>query len=281
MFQLRCTVRNCLGILAARDGGLFCEAGHHFDRAKEGYWSLLQPQDRKSKTPGDAESAVLARHRWLERGLGQGLVDAIGPWIEASRQTDPEQTVTAQSPRTLDLGCGEGTFGAALFAGEADGYCGVDLSKRAIKLAARRWPDATWVLANADRFLPAADASVDRVVSLFGRRPIGEIQRVLKADGICIVAVPGDDDLIELREQVQQAGHRRSRWELIVEEMEASGFRCVDRQRWMQVVELDADAIADAMAMTYRGVRHSQQARLENVTSATVTLSADLLLLRR
>ena len=66
----------------------------------------------------------------------------------------------------MDLGCGEGTFGSALFADEAEGYVGIDLSKRAIKLAARAWREPTWVLANADRCLPAADASVDRIVSL-------------------------------------------------------------------------------------------------------------------
>lgn len=67
MFELRCTVRDCRELLSRRDNGLFCAAGHHFDRAKQGYWNLLQPQDRKSANPGDSEQAVLARHRWLVR----------------------------------------------------------------------------------------------------------------------------------------------------------------------------------------------------------------------
>ncbi|GAA4443816.1 putative RNA methyltransferase [Novipirellula rosea] len=276
MFELRCTVRNCREPLQQRESGLFCAAGHHFDRAKEGYWSLLQPQDRRSKNPGDADAAVLARHRWLARGYAAGLIETLRPWIADSASADPSAVW-----RTMDLGCGEGSFGPALFSDEADGYCGVDLSKRAIKLAARGWPAGTWVLANADRILPAADASVDRVISLFGRRPAAEIHRVLAETGVCIVAVPGEEDLIELREQVQQAGHRRSRWEMVVDELSSAGLEFIQHKHWQQSVDLDTDAIADALAMTYRGVRHSQQTRLESLAAMSVTLAADLVLLRR
>lgn len=276
MFELRCTVRECPEPLRQNGSGLFCAAGHHFDRSKAGYWNLLQPQDRRSRNPGDADPAVLARHRWLARGHAAGLIETLGPWTKSPPSTDP-----MKPPRTLDLGCGEGSFGPALFPDAAAGYCGIDLSKRAIKLAVRGWPAATWVLANADRILPAADASVDRVVSLFGRRPVSEIRRVLAPAGTCIIAVPGEDDLIELRERVQQAGHRRSRWEMVVEEMANAGLECVERKHWQHRVDLEPDAILDALAMTYRAVRHSQQAHLESIGAMKVTLAADLMLLRR
>ncbi len=256
MFELRCTVRDCPQLLRLNESGLACAAGHHFDRAKQGYWNLLQPQDRRSRTPGDADAAVLARHHWLARGHAAGLIEALRPWIASSPTAE-----STEPRRTLDLGCGEGSFAPALFPDEAEAYCGIDLSKRAIKLASRGWPQATWVLANADRVLPAADASVDRVVSLFGRRPVSEICRVLALGGTCIVAVPGEEDLIELREQVQQAGHRRSRWEMVVEEMTVAGLECLERRAWTERVVLEPDAISDALAMTYRAGRHSQQAR--------------------
>ena len=276
MFELHCTVRDCHERLQPQQGGLTCSVGHHFDRAKAGYWSLLQPQDKKSLKPGDSDDAVLARHRWLARGHAVGLIEALRPWMTLIPAADP-----SPCPRTLDLGCGEGSFGPALFPKDAEGYCGIDLSKRAIRLAARGWPEATWVLANADRFLPAADGGVDRVVSLFGRRPVAEIRRVLMPAGICIVAVPGEDDLIELREHVQHTGHRRSRWERVIDEMSGVGLECVAKQHWRHQVDLEPDAIADALAMTYRAVRRSEQTRVESLTAMKVTLAADLLLLRR
>lgn len=260
-------------MLQLRDNGLFCPAGHHFDRAKQGYWPLLQPQDRRSLKAGDCDAAVFARQRWLARGYAAGLVEALKPWITAGDAASPI--------RTLDLGCGEGSFGPALFPNSAEAYCGIDLSKRAIKLAARNWPEATWVLANADRILPAVDGSVQRVVSLFGRRPATEIHRVMTAGGTCLIAVPGEEDLIELREQVQETGVRRSRWELVVEELSDAGLEFVAHKTWQQQIELDRDAISDALAMTYRAVRHSQQARLQTLNSMPVTLAADLILLHR
>lgn len=274
MFPLRCTVRNCKLPLQQNENALSCEAGHQFDRARQGYWPLVQPQDRKSIHAGDSDDAVLARHRWLQRGHAAGLIGALRQWIAPIG--DPKKTTT-----TLDLGCGEGSFGPALFAGEAAGYCGIDLSKRAIKLAARGWTDATWVLANADRELPAADQSVDRVVSFFGRRPVSEIARVLVPGGICIVAVPGEEDLIELRQEVQQAGRRRSRWQTIVEEMSDVGLVVMEHRFWKQKLNLQPDEISDAMAMTYRGVRYSQNARMESLEAMSVTLAADLILLRK
>lgn len=235
----------------------------------------MQPQDRRSRNPGDTDEAVLARQRWLARGLARGLVAKLR---ELLNRCSPSTTKGIN--RTLDLGCGEGSFGPALFADDTDAYCGIDLSKRAIKLAARGWPEATWVLANADRILPAADASVARIVSLFGRRPAAEIRRVLKPDGLCLVALPGEDDLIELREHVQQSGHRRSRWQAVVEEMSSAGLKCIEHAQWRERVTLAPDAIVDALAMTYRAGRHSEQRRLDSVAAMDVTLAADLLVLR-
>jgi len=275
MFPLRCTVRECKELLEQIGSELRCSKGHNFDRAKSGYWSLLQPQDRKSLNPGDSEEAVLARQRWLERGHTAGLVEALQDWVKPHKNNAGDTTVT------LDLGCGEGSFGRALFSDEASRFCGIDLSKKALKLAARHWPEATWVHANADRILPAADASVGRVVSLFGRRPVAEIHRVLVPDGICIVAVPGEEDLVELREQVQKTGERRRRWELVVEEMTAVGLELVEQKLWKHQVELEPAAILDAMAMTYRAVRRSEKSRLESLTATKVTLAADLILFRK
>ena len=275
MIQLRCTVRNCQQLLTRHERVLRCDNGHSFDQAKEGYWNLTQPQDKKSSNPGDSDDAVLARHRWLKRGHATGLIESL------KELTSGGQGSSLSANSIMDLGCGEGSFGPALFSGQAANYCGVDLSRKAIKLAARGWAEATWVLANADRGLPVADGSVGKVLSLFGRRPVKEVSRILTAEGIFIVAVPGEDDLIELREQVQQSGLRRSRWETVVDEMNAADLNLAQQKNWTQQVELDADEIADALAMTYRGARHSQKGRLEGVQRMQVTLAADLLLFRK
>lgn len=278
MIEFCCPVRKCGEKLNIDGNRMACSAGHSFDRAKQGYWNLTQPQDRKSSRPGDSDEAVAARHRWLSRGYIDPLIEELRKWI--SQPIDSVAISEQPVLTTLDLGCGEGSLAPKLFGNEASGYCGIDLSKKALRLAARNCPEATWVLANADRALPLADNSIDRVVSLFGRRPAGEMRRVLRPGGDCIIAVPAPEDLIELRELVQLSGNRRSRWEIVVEEMESAGLKLLEHQLWSAQVEMDTDAINDALAMTYRGARHSQQSRIESLTSMSVTLSADLILLR-
>ena len=276
MFELRCTVRNCERTLAisgqvGQSRGLGCSAGHHFDQAKEGYWNLTQPQDKKSNNPGDNRDAVLARSRWLERGHANGLAEALRPWL----------TDVSLDLRVLDLGCGDGSFAPLLFPGQAANFCGIDLSRPAIKLAARRWPEATWVLANADRGLPVNSERVDCIISMFGRRPAKEIQRVLALSGICIVATPAEDDLIELREAVQKEGARRSRVESIVRELSDSGLHCAEQTQWRTRVEIGPAEIEDALAMTYRARRWSENRRIASLDNIQVTLAADLMLFHR
>ncbi|MEL7500018.1 MAG: methyltransferase domain-containing protein [Planctomycetota bacterium] len=268
--ELKCTVRKCHQRLLRSNQGLTCANGHHFDRAKEGYWNLTQPQDKKSSNPGDHREAVLARHRWLQRGHAAGLMDELKRWLDGM---NPHS-------RVLDLGCGDGTFGPALFPQHAASFCGIDLSKSAIKLAAKGWPEATWVLANADRGLPVVDSSIECVISLFGRRPAAEIRRVLRPDGCCIVAVPAEDDLIELREAVQHEGKRRRRIVPIIEQLEEFDLRCVEQKLWRCQIEIGPDEIADALAMTYRAGRRSEQRLIASIQTTMATLSADLLLFR-
>ncbi|MGB1926229.1 MAG: methyltransferase domain-containing protein [Rubripirellula sp.] len=268
MLELQCTVRKCCNPLLRLENGLGCAAGHHFDQAKEGYWNLTQPQDKKSLNPGDNKDAVHARHRWLQRGHGNGLVGSLQDWIGDQ----------FSSARILDLGCGDGSFAPLLFPDDADGFCGIDLSKPAIKLAARGWPQATWVLANADRGLPVMNATVDLVISLFGRRPVAEIKRVLKRSGVCMVAVPAEDDLLELREVVQKRGERRSRVEAIIQEMEDHGLKCLRQKQWRSKVEIGSDEIEDALAMTYRARRWSEKKLISSMDRKQVTLAADLMM---
>ena len=117
-------------------------------------------------------------------------------------------------------------------------------------------------------------------MSLFGRRPVAEIRRVLTPKGCCIVAVPGEDDLIELREQVQKEGKRRSRVHAIIEEMNGHGLQCVEQKQWGTQVEIGPEEIADALAMTYRARRRSEQSLIASVDAAKVTLAADLMQFR-
>lgn len=268
---LLCPVRTCGEPLIREERAFRCPRGHSFDIARSGYCNLLQPQDSKSKHPGDPKESVLARRRFLEAGHGEFLADALLETFDA--------LPLPPRPAVLDVGCGEGFFLGA-FAGEREieGH-GIDLSVPAIDLAARRWPDLSWFVVNADRTLPYADGSFDLALSLTARRNSPELHRVLRPSGRLLIAVPGEDDLIELREAVLGEGVRRDRVPAVLAEL--AGFFELEEQRSLrQTSHLDAAALRDLLASTYRGARLSERRRSEDLGSMEVTFHLELLTFR-
>jgi len=265
---LLCPVRGCGAPLTREAHAFRCPRGHSFDVARSGYCNLLQPQDRKSKHPGDPKEAVLARRRFLEAGHGGFLRTAL---LEAF-----DARPLPSRPAVLDVGCGEGFFlGSLAREREIEGH-GIDLSLPAIDLAARRWPGLSWFVVNADRALPYADASFDLALSLTARRNAPELQRVLKPAGRLLVAIPGEDDLIELREAVLGEGVRRDRIPAVSAEL-AGFFELETHRPIRQQSRLDASSLRDLLASTYRGARRSERERTESLESLEVTSSLDLL----
>lgn len=266
---LACTVRGCGKPLTRDERRLICAAGHAFDVARSGYVSLLQPQDRRSRVPGDGREAVAARARLLEAGVGRAAIDAI-----------VARTAASGGPLlAADLGCGSGELlGALAMTGDVCGV-GIDLSTAAAETAARRFPGLTWVVANADRRLPLLDASLDLVLSLNARRNPAECARVLRAGGLLVAGVPAPDDLIELRAAVQGSGLERERAEGLIQEHEAL-FAVADRFTSREHHRLEGEPLRDLLRSTYRGSRSSTAANVHALDVLEVTSSTDVVMLR-
>jgi len=252
--NLLCTVRTCHEPLQREERRVICPRGHSFDVARTGYINLLQPQDRRSKQPGDTTEAVEARRRLHDRGLTEPLLDAIAALVKPSSEDI-----------ILDAGCGDGYYLGSLARNRV--ACGIDISISAIDLAARRYPACQWIVGNADRFIPYADVTFTRVLSITARMNSSEFRRVLRDDGRLLVAIPAPDDLIELR------GAGRDRIARTIETF-ANEFTLLDRQRASTVADLDREAVHDALLSIYR------PRDIERIEAARVTFSLDLLLFR-
>jgi 23S rRNA (guanine745-N1)-methyltransferase len=250
--MLLCTVRTCHQPLVREERRVICARGHSFDVARSGYINLLQPQDRRSKQPGDTADAVAARRRLHDRGVTAPLVDAI-----ASMATVKSGDVV------LDAGCGDGF---ALGSLDCDAH-GVDISLPAIEAAAKRYPNCEWIVANVDRFVPYGDATFTRVLTITARMNSSEFRRVLRDDGRLLVAIPAPDDLVELR------GVGRDRVQRTIDTF-ANDFTIVDQRRATTAADLDRDAVHDVLLSIYR------PRELERVAPMRVTFSLDLLLFR-
>src|SRR5262249_16346551 len=77
-------VRDCHMALGRMERQLFRPRGHSFDVARSGYINLLQPQERRSKQPGDSAAAIAARRRLHDRGVTEPLLHAIAEAVAAS-----------------------------------------------------------------------------------------------------------------------------------------------------------------------------------------------------
>jgi 23S rRNA (guanine745-N1)-methyltransferase len=254
--MLLCTVRDCRLPLKRDDRRVVCARGHSSDVARSGYINLLQPQDKKSKHPGDTVAAIAGRRRLHDLGVTKPLLDAIAELLRATKDDV-----------VLDAGCGEGFILGSLAAQTGGEAHGVDISIPAIDAAAKRYKNVEWIVANADRFIPYADASFSIVMSITSRMNSPEFRRVLRDDGKLLVAIPSTDDLKELR------GEHRDRAERTLETF-AKDFTLLQRDRATTTADLDAGSVQDLLHSIYRPIQPSP------VEATRVTFSLDLLLFR-
>lgn len=261
---LRCTVRGCGEPLARTERALACPRGHAFDVARSGYVNLLQPHDRRSLAAGDSRETAQARRALFDAGFQRELLDGLARAVERS---SPPPRATA-----LDVGCGEGSLCAALAERFDLDAAGVDLSAHAIELAARAHRGVVWIVANADRGLPFADASIDLAFSIDGRRPKDELARVVKRGGTLVVAVPAADDLKELREAVLGRVEEEERLAAVANEL-ASQFVLVERTLATACVRLQPVGLQALALSTYRFARAKERERLAALGACDVTTS--------
>lgn len=254
--MLICSAGDCHLPLVREGPSVRCARGHSFDVARSGYINLLQPQERRSKRPGDSVAAVAGRRRLHEGGATAALLRAIAEIMEAST-----------SDVVLDAGCGDGFYLGSLARQAGFAGHGVDISVAAIDAAARRFPECEWVVANADRVVPYADHSFSMVLSITARMNAAEFRRVLRDHGRLIVAIPAPDDLIEIR------GKGRDRAARTVETF-AREFTLIDQHRATTTADLDAAAVDDVLHSIYRPLQP------QATRSMRLTFSLDLLLFR-
>lgn len=197
---------------------------------------------------------VNARRQFLDAGHYAPLVERLAALV-------PEN-----SQNLLDIGCGEGYFTAGL-AHSATCTYGVDISKPAIRLAARRYPEISFAVANGFQ-LPVADESFD--VSLVVLAPATpEVFRVTCPHGLFLRVSPGPQHLEEIKSLVYRSAKPHERASVVL-----TGFRQVQQHEVSFVMALDQAARAALLAMTPMAHRSSTEKRLGAISSDLAEITA-------
>ena len=229
----------CAAPLERGPHSYLCPAGHCFDVSGAGYTYLLPVNRRHSKSPGDDKEMVRARSDFLDKGYYAPLRDALCALAV-------EETAGLTAPVLVDSGCGEGYYTAGLYnalagAGRAPAAAGVDLSKFALRKAAKRLPQGEFAVASVYR-LPLPDRSAHLLVNVFSPLAAQEFARVLRPDGVFCYVVPSARHLWEMKEILYDHPYENP-----VKREEYPGFE------WMRTVEvrttLHLDCAQDIMAL--------------------------------
>lgn len=193
MSLFRCP--NCGEPLAREPGAFRCPNRHSFDIAREGYVHLLPPNQKHSALPGDDREMIAARRAFLSEGYYQPLLNMLCSLILA---------YPSENPVILDAGCGEGFYSSGIFralraAGRAPRMAGTDISKFALRAAAKREKEIEFAVASSYH-LPLADGAADVLVNCFSPLALEEFRRVLRPGGLFLYVVPGPRHLWEMKE---------------------------------------------------------------------------------
>lgn len=180
---------HCAQGLAPGSDALVCGAGHSFDVAREGYASLLG--GRRPADAGDSAPMVRARTEFQQAGHYAPIADRLARLVA---QAAPDAHLVA------DIGAGTGYYLCRVL-DELPRALGLaaDVSKFAVRRAAKAHPRAGAVTCDAWQGLPLRPGSVSVLLNVFAPRNGAEFGRVLHREGVLAVLTPAADHLAELR----------------------------------------------------------------------------------
>ncbi|MEV7964816.1 putative RNA methyltransferase [Sphaerisporangium sp. NPDC088356] len=183
----------CRGDLAIEGMVVRCARGHSFDVARQGYVSLLTG----SGVPGTADTPAMVAAR--AEFLGSGHFASLAGRLRELAGHQGEGT--ADRRVVLDAGAGTGHYLAGML-GPADVGIALDISKHALRRAARAHPRVGAVVADVWRPLPVKDGCADVLLDVFAPRNGSEFARVLRPEGVLIVVTPTPRHLAPLVERL-------------------------------------------------------------------------------
>lgn len=254
-----------------------CPKGHSFDVASEGYVHLLPRNRMHSNLPGDTKEMVAARRRFLESGAYALFSRELNSMVLSSMEHSP-------CPLLLDTGCGEGYYTGRMadslkengFEGKILGY---DISKAAVRAAAKRYGKKAEFAVASSFSVPAAEGISGVTVNVFAPVVPGELRRVTAVGGYFILAVPSERHLFGLKQVLYEKPYENQR-----RDTEYPGFRFLSRKEVRGELTLtEPSLIEDLFSMTpyYWKTPEEGAKRLRELSTLKTEIGFDFLLYRR
>ena len=123
-----------------------------------------------------------------------------------------------------------------------------DVSKAAIRRAAKAHPRMAAVVADTWAGLPIRTGCIDAGLCVFAPRNRDEFARIMKPDGIFVVVTPLPDHLQQLRERTGMIGIQPHKHDELMAAL-ASRFTVIGHEEVRADIPLDKQTASDAVAM--------------------------------
>lgn len=259
--QLLCPL--CGKELTKQEKRYVCENNHSFDIARQGHVNLLPVQNKRSLNPGDTAQQVAGRRSFLDGGYYAPIRGVLCQLAKDHSCCGP----------ILDIGCGEGYYSAALAKELNAELLGLDISKEAVRYAAGRYKEATWICASASH-VPVPDHSAGLVTSLFALTMPEEFHRVLRPDGAYIQVLAAGDHLLNLKNIIYPELHHKEKFTT----PDIPGFRLVESRKLKFTFTVEGDQVQSLLGMTPHVYRIGKEGadRLRQTQTLTDTASCVL-----
>lgn len=243
----------CDAPLQHHDMVLQCSRSHTFDIAREGYVNLL-----RKKLLGDTREMLQARRSFLERGFYQPLSDTLNTLVSSY------VSEIASSVNILDAGCGEGYYLGRLQQSlpQQEQYCflGLDIAKDGIRMAAKRYRAACFIVGNIKERLVIVDQIIHVLLNIFAPRNPVEFARVMVPGGRLIVVIPGPRHLAQLRATLPLLQIEENKEQHVIEQFEKD-FSLLETVPVSYELDLQGEEIQQLVMMTPNYWHLSDEAR--------------------
>lgn len=237
---LRCPL--CAGPMLPLGRALRCPAGHSFDLAREGYAYLLPVQKKHAADPGDSKEMVRARRSFLAGGY-------YAPFMTALAALCARCAPSGRPACIVDAGCGEGSYDAAVYralaaAGPPPAVVGFDLSREAVRLAAKLLPEGAFCVGGSFA-APVRDGWADILLNVFSPFAGTEFLRMLRPGGVLLYAVPTARHLYGLKTVLYDTPYENP-----VKRTDYPGFAFVEEREVCGSVRVPGAELQNLFAMT-------------------------------
>ena len=269
---LTCPV--CKERLKQSEKSYVCSNKHSFDIAKSGYINLLLSSGANKIIHGDNKLMVNARRDFLERGYYEPLLNGLKKVVSE---------LYNDGDIILDAGCGEGYYTNGMYEclsvnNDKVNIYGVDVSKIAVDIAAKKCKEVKYVVASVFH-MPIADESCDIVTTLFAPFCKEEFYRVLRKTGVLVMVIPSERHLYGLKIAIYDKPYLNN-----VKDYHIDDFELIKNEKISYTIHIDNNSdIQNLFSMTpyYYKSGKKEQDKIAELNELDTEIEFEILVYRK